>query len=123
LCAASLGGNLLARSCGGDGIENRVKRSRVRAFLRARRGLALVVAALALIAVVAELDHSRKRAMGNAAQESEWYCQNRGERCDGPDADRIQHRWEQREIGYRTAFALVAVTGVVLLVSRRPRRR
>jgi len=97
----------------------------VRASLRAQpwRGLALVVAVLALIAVVAELDHSHKRAMGNAAQESEWYCDHRGERCDGPDSDRIQHRWEQREVGYKAAFALVAVTGVVLLVSRRPPRR
>jgi len=107
------------------GIADRMEHSRVRAFLRAHhwRGLTLVVAALALIAVVAELDHSHKRAMGNAAQESEWYCAHRGERCDGPASNRIQHRWEQREIGYKAAFALVAVTGVVLLVSRRPPRR
>jgi hypothetical protein len=105
------------------GIADRVRHARVRALLHARRGLALVVAALALIAVVAELDHSHKRAMGNAAQVSEWYCAHRGERCGGPDSDRIQRRWEEREVGYKTAFALVALSGVVLLVRRRPARR
>ena len=103
-------------------IADRVRHSRVRAFLRAQRSLALVVAALALIAVVAQLDHEHKKAMGNAAQVSEWYCVQRGERCGGPDSDRIQHRWEAREVGYKTAFALVAVTGVALVVSRRPAR-
>jgi hypothetical protein len=104
-------------------IAERNWHARVRAFLHARRGLVLVVAALALIAVVAELDHSHKGAMGNAAQVSEWYCAHRGERCGGPDSDRIQHRWEEREVAYKTAFALVALSGVALLVSRRPPRR
>ena len=37
--------------------------------------------------------------------------------------DRIQRRWEEREVGYKTAFALVALSGVVLLVRRRPAPR
>jgi len=102
---------------------DRVGHSRVRAFLRAQRRLVLVVAALAVIAVVAQLDHAHKRTAANAAQVSEWYCEHRGERCGGPDSTRIQHRWEEREVGYKAAFALVAATGVVLLVSRRRPRR
>jgi hypothetical protein len=104
------------------GIFQRV-RSRVRAVLRGRRALALAVAALLLIAVVAALDHAHKRTAGNEAQLAEWFCVHRGERCGGADSARIQRRWEERELGYKTAFALVAATGVVLLVSRvRPRR-
>ena len=108
------------------GIADRVLHARVRARPHARRRLAFLLAtlaALALIAVVAELDHAHKQAMGNAAQESEWFCEHRGVRCGGPDSGRIQHRWEAREVGYKTAFGLVAVTGVVLLVSRRRPRR
>lgn len=102
------------------GIDDRVRHFRVRPFLRAQRWLAVIVAVLAVIAVVAQLDHRHKGEMGNAAQVSEWYCVHRGERCGGPDSTAIQHRWEQRERGYKAAFALVALTGVVLLV--RPRR-
>ncbi len=111
------------------GIEDRIRGFRARLFLHvrlsphARRGLALVVAALALITVAAVLDHRHKGTMGNAAQLSEWYCANRGERCGGPDSGRIQRRWEQREVGYKAAFALFALTGVALLVSgSRPQR-
>lgn len=102
------------------GIDDRVRRFRLRPLLPAWRRLALVVGTLALIAGVAELDHRHKGEVGNAAQVSEWYCVHRGERCGGPDSARIQHRWEQRERGYKAAFALVALAGVVLLV--RPRR-
>lgn len=96
------------------GTDERARRSR----LRGLAPLALVLAVLVAIAVVAELDHAHKRAMGNAAQLSEWYCAHRGERCGGPDSDRIQHRWEAREVAYKAAFGLVAASGIVLLVSR-----
>jgi hypothetical protein len=103
-------------------ITGRLRRPQPGTFLRAHGALVGVLAALALIVAVAELDHAHKRAAGNAAQLAEWYCAHRGERCGGADSERIQRRWEERELGYRTAFALTAVAGVALLVRTRRRR-
>ncbi len=94
----------------------------MRALLHAQRWLLLALAALALVTVAAELDHAHKRSASNAAQVSEWFCSHRGERCGGPSSARIQHRWEQRERGYKTTFALLSAAAVVLLV-RTTRRR
>jgi hypothetical protein len=74
-----------------------------------RRGVALLLLVLAgVVLVVAVVDHSRKNARTNRMDVDNWYCQHLGERCETPDADTVEVRWERRELAYKGAmFALV----------------
>lgn len=68
----------------------------------------------AAVAVGATLDHRYKQARVNRAELGEWYCANLGSRCGGASSERIESRWEGREVGYKIAFGGLVATAALL---------
>jgi hypothetical protein len=86
------------------------------------------LAAAALLALVAFIDHRWKTARIDRIELAAWYCQRYGTACTGPSHDRVEAQWNEREWGYGIAFALLAGYGIVrlggdLIVDRATRRR
>ena len=80
-------------------------------MLRHAAALAFLVLAGVILAV-AVVDHHRKQAHINRVEVDNWYCEHRGERCETPDADIFEDRWERRERVYAGAIVvLVAAAG------------
>lgn len=87
----------------------------------ARRLTILVVSSFVLaggIAAVAVADHRHKNARMGPANVASWYCENRGERCNEPQADDIEASWQRRERVYRVTFWAVSLGGASALVLR-----
>jgi hypothetical protein len=78
-------------------------------------GLALVVLAFA-VGTIAIVDHRLKQQRINHAELLEWYCVNQGTRCGGPDPDRIERRWNERQVAYESTVVLLTLAGVVCIV-------
>jgi hypothetical protein len=70
------------------------------------------LAAAALVALAAVLDHRNKQQRENRAESAEWYCAHRGTQCGGASSSRIEEHWEQRERVYELLF--VACGGTAL---------
>jgi hypothetical protein len=86
-----------------------------------RLSLALAAAAV-LVAALGIVDHTWKAHRIGRAEVSEWYCLHRGTRCGGPSTKRIERRWNEREIGYEAAVAVLAGAAVLLVAARTLRR-
>jgi hypothetical protein len=86
-----------------------------------RLSLALAAAAV-LVALLAVADHTWKARRIGRAEVSEWYCLHRGTRCGGPSTKRIERRWNEREVGYEAAVAVLAGAAVLLVTARSLRR-
>ena len=80
-------------------------------------GLLLLAFVIGTIAVV---DHRLKQSRVNHAELLEWYCTHTATRCGGPSADRIESRWNKRQVAYEWGIGLVTLAGVVFFV--RPTR-
>jgi hypothetical protein len=88
---------------------------------RARRLTILVVILFVLagaIAVGAVADHRHKNARMGRADLASWYCHNRGQRCQEPQAETIEGAWHERERVYRAGFWAVSLGGIGALVLR-----
>ena len=84
-----------------------------------RHLLALVcLGAAGLIGVGAIVDRHVKQARIDRAELAEWYCSHQGTRCGGPSSDRIEARWNRRELGYEIAVGTLGALGVVLVAAR-----
>ena len=84
--------------------------------LRLSRGvlIPLIVLVIALgVGVAAVVDHRRSRDRINRAELAEWFCTHERTRCGGPDSERMHSAWEERELGYKVAECLLAMTGLV----------
>jgi hypothetical protein len=85
----------------------------------------LLVSGFAVIAVgmIAVHDHHRSRTRMFRAEEAEWYCRYRHERCGGPESKGLHEAWERREARYKVAegalSAAVVIAGGVTLLRRR----
>ena len=92
-----------------------------------KRSTVLVVVSFVLavgIAAAAVADHRHKNARMGPANVASWYCQHRGQRCDEPQADKVEAAWQGRERVYRVSFWAVSLGGMTALVLRlRPRAR
>jgi hypothetical protein len=94
-----------------------------------RRTTILVVALTALaggIAGAAVADHHHKNALMGSADVASWYCENRGERCEEPQAEAVEAAWQKRELIYRIGFcaaSLGAMAALVLRLRQRTLRR
>ena len=82
--------------------------------------LVVVLALLAGgIAAAAVADHRHKNArMTPAAYEASWYCHNRNQRCEEPQAETIEASWQQREKVYRASFWVASLGAMTALVLR-----
>ena len=88
---------------------------------RARRLTILVATLFVLagaIAAVAVADHRHKNARMGPANVASWYCHNRGQRCQEPQAENIEGAWQERERVYRLGFWAVSLGGIGALVLR-----
>jgi hypothetical protein len=88
---------------------------------RPRRLTILVVTLFVLsgaIAVGAVADHRHKNARMGPADAASWYCHNRGQRCQEPQAENIEGAWQRRERVYRVGFWAVSLGGIGALVLR-----
>jgi hypothetical protein len=94
-----------------------------------RRMTMVVVVLIALaggIAGAAVADHQHKKALMGPANVASWYCQNRSQRCQEPQAQAVEAAWQRRELMYRTTFyvtLLGAMTGLVLRLGQRSLER
>ena len=87
------------------------------------RRTTMLVVVLALlaggIAAAAVADHRHKNArMTPAAYEASWYCHNRNQRCEEPQAETIEASWQQREKVYRASFWVASLGAMTALVLR-----
>jgi hypothetical protein len=85
----------------------------------------LVVALTALaggIAGAAVADHQHKNALMGPANVASWYCQNRGQRCEEPQAEAVEAAWQRRELIYRISFCAASLGAMTALVLRLRRR-
>jgi hypothetical protein len=84
--------------------------------------LGALVAALAILAAVAIVDHRQTRAISARASSDSWWCAHKAVRCMGFDAAAFHGRWERRELAYELGGAALA-SAVVLIGARRLRLR
>jgi len=75
-------------------------------------GLLGLVLALATTAVV---DHHVKQRRMNQAELMTWYCIHQGTECGGPSVERIEARWNQRQLAYECGVAFLASAGLLCL--------
>jgi hypothetical protein len=80
-------------------------------------GLACLAAA-GLIGAGAIVDHRLKDARTDQAEVAEWYCSHLGTRCGGASSAGLEARWNQRQLGYEIAVAVLGAAGVGLLLTR-----
>ena len=81
-------------------------------------GLACLLLA-ALTAAIAIGDHRAKQARQDKAELQAWYCAHEGTRCAGPSSERIERRWNERQVGYEAAVAILTACGVVCIARSR----
>jgi len=74
------------------------------------------------IAAVAVADHRHKNARMGPANVASWYCHNRGQRCQEPQAEDIEGAWQKRERVYRVSFWAVSLGGMTAFVLRLRRK-
>lgn len=84
--------------------------------MTAFRLLLASVAALAVVAAVALIDHGQKGAAMHRAAQAAWVCAHSGERCAAAGPDVVEHRWHKRELAYRGGFGAAALVGGISLV-------
>ena len=77
-------------------------------------GLACLLLAVA-IAAIAVVDHRNKQSRANHAELEAWYCVHKGTRCGGPSAERIERHWNERQIAYEGAVAILAACGLACI--------
>ena len=89
-----------------------------------RRHLVSIIclAAASVIALAAVGDHRYKQRRINRAEVGEWYCRHLGTRCGGPSSDRIEARWNERQLGYEIAVSAIGGFAILLFVYRTVRR-
>jgi hypothetical protein len=83
-----------------------------------RRAATLAVVLVVLaggIAIGAVADHRHKNARMGPANVASWYCGNRGQRCDEPQAEDVEAAWQKRERVYRISFWATSVGALVAL--------
>ena len=68
-----------------------------------------------LTAVVAVVDHHDKQTRVNQVELQAWYCTHKGTRCGGPSPERIERHWNERQVGYEVAVAILTACGVVCI--------
>ena len=85
--------------------------------------LVLVVLAIGVVVGVAYGDHRHKTAVMLRLELGEWYCVHEGTRCGEGSSERIERRWNERELGYKTSSVVLACGAAVLLVGTLRRRR
>ena len=86
-----------------------------------RRATMLVVVLVLLaggIAAGAVADHRHKNARMGRADVASWYCHNRNQRCQEPQAETIEASWQQRERVYRVSFWVASLGAMTVLVLR-----
>ena len=71
-----------------------------------------------VVLVVAVVDHHRKQAHINRVEVDNWYCTHLGERCETPDAEIYEARWERREYGYGGLVAVLLAGALVAGLDR-----
>jgi hypothetical protein len=85
---------------------------------------ALACFALALaIGIGAIADHADKQRRIDDAQVSEYFCRVYDTRCGGPSSQRIESRWNRRQVVYEAAVATLAALGLALAgygIARKP---
>jgi hypothetical protein len=77
-------------------------------------GLACLFLA-ALTAAIAIGDHRDKQDRVNQAELDAWYCIHQDIRCGGRSPERIERRWNERQVGYEAAVAILTAGGVLFL--------
>jgi hypothetical protein len=95
----------------------------MRALRRPRVILVLFLLAIAVVVVAAQADHRHKQAVMNRLELSQWYCTHGGTRCGKGDPDRVERRWNQREMGYKASVVVLACGAAALLAVSLRRRR
>ena len=78
-------------------------------------GLGLVLLAL-VVGGIAMMDHHLKQRRINRAEVLGWYCVHQGTQCGGPLPERIERRWNERQVAYESAVVLLTFAGVVCLI-------
>ena len=86
------------------------------------RTITVTLALLGMIGAAGVGDHTLKARRMNRAELSEWYCEHRQTRCEGPSSGRFEDAWNQRERGYQLALGLVAAAGGLLTIVVHRRR-
>jgi hypothetical protein len=76
-----------------------------------------------VIAAIAVADHRNKQSRADHAQLEAWYCVHEGTRCGGPSAEGIERHWNERQIAYEAAVAILAGCGLAYLVLPGRQRR
>jgi hypothetical protein len=61
-----------------------------------------------LIGVAAIVDHRWKQDRIDDAQLKHWYCVHLGTQCDGPSWRVIEKNWNERQVAYEVAVAVLA---------------
>jgi len=84
--------------------------------------LLLVVLAMGVVVAFGYADETHKQAAMNRLELHQWYCVHRGVQCGAGDPDRIERRWNERELGYQAALVALACGATGLLISLRRRR-
>ena len=70
------------------------------------------------IAAGAVADHRHKNSRMGRADVASWYCHNRNQRCQEPQAETIEASWQQRERVYRVSFWVASLGAMTVLVLR-----
>jgi hypothetical protein len=73
-------------------------------------GLGLVLLAL-MTGGIAIVDHHVKQRRIDRAEVLSWFCVHQGTRCGGPVPERIEKRWNERQIAYESAVVLLTLAG------------
>jgi len=87
--------------------------------VRRRAGALALLVLAGLVLAVAVVDHHRKQAHINRVQVDNWYCEHLGERCETPDSDVYEDRWERREQVYTGALVVLVLGSAGLALDRK----